>query len=466
MPPTPPLPQLLKNRDKDRLAHYTDALAFYEGKQWPAADPRTRSARRLTLNYVKTIVSKTSTYVMKGATLNAIPRSDSTEDIAAAAAVEQYLAALATDNGLARLDLVTEMDAAVLGDAAYKVTWDPAEERVAITAPDVRGLFPWPHPTDPTPYTRVAHRYTLPPPPYPPPREDVIALGGIAPRDKTAEVIEDWTDTALDIWIDGGPLPTVSQVNPYGFIPFVIYPNAQVPKRWWGESDVTPLKEIAQEFNRQMTRVSNIMELSGFPIAVLENVDEATDIAALPGAVWELPEHAKAYLLDLLQGGGVRLHLDYTTHLLRALHDLSETPRTAFGGTDRDLSGVALQVEMQPLLQKVERKRIIRTDAYRLRAALALRLSDTFAGTAYTDSIARLTADWATITPPDQALDAGREVALVGAGIRSRQTALANLGDPDPETELTRVIEEARRLGALAQSLQPTSLPAEPPARA
>jgi len=448
MPPTPPLPQLLKNRDKDRLAQYTDALTFYEGKQWPAADPRTRTARRLTLNYVKTIVNKTSTYTLKGATVNTIPRSDGPEDIAAAAAVEAYLADLALNNGLARLDLVTEVDAAVLGDAAYKVTWDTAEERVAVTAPDVRGLFPWPHPTDPTRYTRVAHRYTLP-------REDVIALWGIAPRDKTAEITEDWTDKTLDIWIDGGPAPMLSQVNPYGLIPFVIYPNAQVPKRWWGESDVLPLKEVAQEFNRQMTRVSNIMELSGFPIAVLENVDSTQDIAAQPGAVWELPEGAKAYLLDLLQGGGVRLHLDYTDHLLRALHDLSETPRTAFGGTDRDLSGVALQVEMQPLLQKVERKRIIRSDAYRLRAALALKLSDLFAGTEFTDSIAGLTADWATITPPDQALDAGREVALVGAGIRSRQTALANLGDPDPETELARVIEEAKRLSALALQLQP-----------
>ena len=85
MPPTPPLPQFLKNHDRDRLAQYTDALAFYDGKQWPAADPRTRSARRLTLNYVKTIVSKTSTYVMKGATINAIPRSDGPEDITAAA---------------------------------------------------------------------------------------------------------------------------------------------------------------------------------------------------------------------------------------------------------------------------------------------------------------------------------------------------------------------------------------------
>src|SRR3972149_1081392 len=319
MPPTPPLPQLLKNRDRDRLQQHTAAPAFDEGKQWPAADPRTRSARRLTLNYVKTIINKTSTYVMQGAAINAIPQSDSEEHVAAAAAVEQYLAALATDNGLTRLDLVTEADAAVLGDAACKVTWDTAEERVAITAPDVRGLFPWPHPTDPTRYTRVAHRYTLP-------REDVINLWGIAPRDKTAEIVEDWTDAALDIWIDGGPAPTISPGNTYGPIPFIIYPNPQVPKRWWGESDVLPLKEIAQEFNRQMTRVSNIMELSGFPITVLENVDDTTDIAALPGAVWELPEHAKAYLLDLLQGGGVRLHLDYTTHLLRALHDLSETP--------------------------------------------------------------------------------------------------------------------------------------------
>lgn len=42
---------------------------------------------------------------------------------------------------------------------------------------------------------------------------------------------------------------------------------------------------------------------SGNPIAVLENVTEAQDIAVAPGAVWEVPEKARAYLLDLLQGG-------------------------------------------------------------------------------------------------------------------------------------------------------------------
>ena len=36
-----------------------------------------------------------------------------------------------------------------------------------------------------------------------------------------------------------------------------------------------------------------------------------------PGAVWEIPERAKAYLLDLLQGGGVKLHVDYIDLLYR-----------------------------------------------------------------------------------------------------------------------------------------------------
>jgi len=49
--------------------------------------------------------------------------------------------------------------------------------------------------------------------------------------------------------------------------------------------------------------LSRILELSGNPVAVLENVEESEDIAVKPGAVWNIPEDAKAYLLDLLQGG-------------------------------------------------------------------------------------------------------------------------------------------------------------------
>ncbi len=105
---------------------------------------------------------------------------------------------------------------------------------------------------------------------------------------------------------------------------------------------------------------------------MLENVDEARDIAVQPGAVWEIPEQARAYLLDLLQGGGVRLHVEYVDLVYRTLHDLAETPRIAFGDGGGDRSGVALQLELDPLLRKVARKRLIRSAALRRRDRLVL----------------------------------------------------------------------------------------------
>ena len=99
----------------------------------------------------------------------------------------------------------------------------------------------------------------------------------------------------------------------------------------------------------------------------------------MPGAVWELPERAKAYLLDLLQGGGVKLHADYVDVIYRTLHDLGESPRTAFGDNHTGLSGVALNVELDPLLKKIARKRLIREAAYRRRNEMVLRILEQYA---------------------------------------------------------------------------------------
>src|SRR3972149_4442641 len=153
-PGSKPLPVILRDRDKPRLAAYRAALAFYGGAQWPGLRATTR-LRRLTVNYVRAIILKTSSYVLKGAAVSIQPHSDSDEHTQAAAAAEPVLQEISDNNSLPRLDQVTEIDAAVLGDGAYKLAWDPLQLRVAITAPDVAGAFPWPHPT--------------PPPPAPPP---------------------------------------------------------------------------------------------------------------------------------------------------------------------------------------------------------------------------------------------------------------------------------------------------------
>ena len=184
-----------------------------------------------------------------------------------------------------------------------------------------------------------------------------------------------------------------------------------------------------------------ILELSGNPIAVLENVTEAQDIAVQPGAVWEIPEKARAYLLDLLQGGGAGLHLGTPTSCW-TLHDLAEVPRTAFGDNRQGLSGVALEMELDPLLKKVRRKRLIRGAAYRRRNEMVLRILERQMGESFAPYRTRVV--WGPLLPLDRSRLVEDEARLVAAGIHSRRTAagLLDVADPDAEWERWRAERE------------------------
>jgi hypothetical protein len=173
---------------------------------------------------------------------------------------------------------------------------------------------------------------------------------------------------------------------------------------------------------------------------VLENVEESEDIAVRPGAVWTIPEDAKAYLLDLLQGGGVSLHIDYINLLYRTLHDVSESPRAAFGGTERDLSGVALEIELNPLLQKVRRKQIIRTAVYNRRNRLILKLLEKYQGMEFGEN--RLRVIWSPVLPQDLSRLVANEQTLVQTGVHSRRRAMDEVGVKDAEGEFKRWLEE------------------------
>jgi hypothetical protein len=166
-----------------------------------------------------------------------------------------------------------------------------------------------------------------------------------------------------------------------------------------------------------------------------------------PGRLWELPKDAKAYLLDLLSGGGVGLHIEYINLLYRVLHDLAEMPRTAFGdssGTGK--SGVALENELQPMLQKVARKKAIWTVALEERSRMILRLhalhGDEAAGRVLAGEGFSLRVVWPPILPSDRSELVVQEKALVEAGIHSRRRAMDMLGEGDSEAEWRRVLEE------------------------
>ena len=438
------IPMQLIHRDLDRIRKYKELLDFYQGKHWEGRDRR--GEKRLTFNYAKVFVDKVTSYLMSGINFAVDAVEDSDEAQAVAQRAEAALYQVYESNNLEQLDLETEIDCAILGDACYKVIWDQEMQQVRVTAPDIQGISAWWLGDDTSRVWRVASKYCLS-------AEETELLYKVKPKAKTATIVEVWTEWDFELYLDN--VLQEKKPNPYGFIPFIIYPNLREPKKFWGISDLTQIMESQRELNRAMSQLSRILELSGNPIAVLENVEESEDIAVRPGAVWNIPEDAKAYLLDLLQGGGVRLHIDYINLLYRTLHDISESPRAAFGAAERDLSGVAMEIELHPLLQKVRRKRLIRTVVYNKRNEMVLKLLEKYQGESFGTN--RLRVVWGPVLPRDMTRLVANEQTLVQTGIHSRRRAMDELGVKDPEYEFNRWLEERETILRMNKELNAKS---------
>jgi hypothetical protein len=435
-------PQLLSQLDRSRFADYKANLDFYNGEQW--ADKSKH--RQLVFNYAKIAIDKVTSYLVEGLNFACEPNEDSDKAKELARSAEKVIYDVYYANNLQELDYETEVDTAILGDGCFKVTWDAQEKRIRVTSPDVNGLYAWWLGDDLSKVWQVASRYTLS-------KDELELLYQKKTDKKTVTITELWTAKQFTLFMDNDVLE--DKPNPYGFIPFVIFPNLRQPKHFWGTSDIPSLRQAQRELNRALSQLSRILEVSGNPIAVLEGVTSAEEIKVAPGQVWTIPEESKAYLLDLLAGGGIRLHVDYIDMIYRCLHDISEAPRAAYGGIERELSGVALEVELQSLLQKVRRKRTIRTAAYVRRCQMILALHKQFAKQDLTNVSLRII--WGAVLPQDRARLAQNEQLLVQSGVHSRRTAMDELGIRDPEAELSRWLEERGKILAMNQQFRAQS---------
>lgn len=427
-----------EDTDENRRSRYLEARRFWDGEQWEGRVRRGES--RLTFNYARALVRKAVSYMLSAPVTFNVIGVEQPYLGRAESCLSDTLSQLDAD----QLDFALAEQMSVIGDSAVKVTWDEDGQAVRLAAVHPAELAVRWRAGDTGRPTWVRHSYRME-------GWEIADAWGVLGlnADKSYGVVETWSDEGWRVEVDKERL-VYEGPNPYGWIPYVVLANNPGPQSFWGSSDLTDLYDVCRQLNRRLSVVADILDLAGYPIAVLENVDSTEGISVGPGARWELPEGARAYLLDLLSSGGVGLHVQYIEQVRTTLHDLAETPRTSFGDSGRPLSGVALEVEIQPLVQRVRRKRRAFERFYRQRNERILSLLEDRGG--WDLGGARRTAPmWPPILPSDDEAAVRIETQLVGAGLRSRRTAIAGLGSDDPEAELDRILEEARSaLGGMA----------------
>jgi hypothetical protein len=447
-PPFSLAEQQRANDETARFSRYESLLNFYEGEQYQ--ERPAPGDRRLIVNYARLFVQKGASYLIgKGYQTEVKPLKKNQSAETRATQIEELLAEVAEENQLDRLDYNTAVSASIFGDGVWKITLQqpdqslhqpgrPAKNRrivvKSIDPAEIRASW-----NNAGELSIVKHDYALT-------KEQAQALFGkhvgdpTAPPDKLVTITETWTASTYYVEVDKEPAFPIKR-NPYGFIPFIHFPNVERPRHHWGDSDLIDLLGIQSEFNTRLSTLGSILHYSGNPVLVLENVDQTeTQMRVGAGATWTLPEGSKAYLLELLKSGQVKEHSDYLNLLYQSMHDLSEMPRAAFGTEEfSTISGTALEILLHPVVQKIARKRAIWTHALNKRWLMIQKLAQI--GVTHQTRII-----WSDPLPRDRQALIANEIALTDAQIHSRVTAAKNLGDEQPEKEVAAAMVELKQI--------------------
>jgi len=286
-------------------------------------------------------------------------------------------------------------------------------------------------------------KFTITPPPAPVEQGDqpikrrtIIANpSGIAGYRVDAD--EPWT--IIDQQVGGGAWVNVAQTTwPYPFCPIVHCQNIPKPNDFWGESDLPEdVLKILNGINRIASNYGKIVRLHAHPKIYTTGMGKATIDAAIDSIIMLPSETAQLRALEMQSDLSSTMAL--LEKLLSLLSYMVRIPLVAMGEPDNlgAISGVALQIRYQPLIEKTEAKRLTYGDALVEldRCLLAMAVGRDFGDAAIT----HLT--WPELLPSDPLQE--RQVALIDdeMQIASKETLAKKLGYSLSEEQAKRITE-------------------------
>lgn len=309
---------------------------------------------------------------------------------------------------------------AVCGTAFVKIYWRPGmDPRLIICDPETVSVTLAEDDIDKV----VAYKIRYPS--VDPATKKPIAIQQLIEQDGAGWLITDQRGS-----VDGGSMRTVGEQKwPYPFAPVVHCQNMIAPHEFWGMSDIED--DLVEAIDKENFTVSNILKILRFHAHpktwtrgvgkgdVRINTDELILLPGENSTLQNLEMHS-----DL--ASSIQIHKE----LKQFVHELARVPEVATGKLESvgQLSGVALEILYQPLIEKTEAKRITYGEMIveLNRRLLAL-------GGYGEDNITSLR--WQELLPKDAQIQANAALSMKQLGV-SGDTLIQEFGyDPDVERE-------------------------------
>lgn len=281
--------------------------------------------------------------------------------------------------------------------------------------------------------------------------EEEVAKGILGINKKVDALYEQiWTKDRLETYRNGELLPEDSMDLKYGVIPFVQIKNLPVVGRVRGLSDLEDVIPLNTEFNLKKSDISEILDYYASPITVVFGA-KIGNLEKGANKVWGgLSKDARVEHLEL--NGELGASTTYLDNTKTSMCDIAGIPKATISGSNAvsNTSGVALQYQNLPLIEKTNMKRESTKEGLVLinKLILLIGVKEDLINIPEGVSSKDFYYNEVEITdtlPKDILLELQQIQIELGLKLEKRENAMKRLGKTDIETLMKEIDEEVKK---------------------
>lgn len=247
--------------------------------------------------------------------------------------------------------------------------------------------------------------------------------------------------------------------NIFGEVNVVHTRNMQLANSIFGLADLDGIIELNEKYNEVGHEIGEIVKYHAAPTTLIYGARASQLEKGANKIISGLPATAKVENLAL--EGELTAAMSHHKDLKRTIAELSQTPESVWGSMDAvpsNTSGVALEVQWLPLIEKTKMKYVTYGGSIRRVNALLLKLLGTrfkinFGGMVkQKEAILTTLVEFVSPIPQDEKTKIDLESAKVNAGFQSKAGAIRDLGSRDPDRTMVEV--QADRLEQMAEDIE------------